>query len=125
MTSNAVPPSVTYPSPNEWLNTVYTITHVTNDAQAIVTCAAHPFTGADALITQLTFKQIVGMLPLNGTTALITEILDSSHFVVNVNTTGYPIYQSGGVICVDTGQPPVEQQGSQFFNTPFQNIANN
>lgn len=124
MTSNAVPPSVTSPSPNEWLQTVYDITNVTNAAKAVVTCAAYPFDSAsDPGITQVTFKQIHGMLPLNGITALITSVLDSSHFEVNVNTTQFPVYQSGGVICIDTGQPPVEQQGAQFFNTPFQNIA--
>lgn len=125
MTNNAVPPSVTPPSPFEWPQTVFSITGVTQDSQAIITCADHPFGSEDPFITQLTFKQIKGMIPLNGITALITEVLDDTRFVVNVNTTQFPVYQSGGVICVDTGQPPVEQQGSQFFNTPFQNIANN
>lgn len=121
--SNAVPPSVTYPSPDEWLTTVYPITGVTKGSTTTIACSAYPFTSSDIDVTQVTFKQIVGMLPLNGITALIIDVPDSSHFVVNVNSTNFPAYQSGGVICIDTGQPPVEQQGAQYFNTPFHNIA--
>lgn len=116
------PPSVTYPSPNEYAETVFPITDITNDSQAVVTCAAYPFTSEDEDITQVTFKQVGGMLPINGITALIINVISSSEFVVNVNTTNFPAYTSGGVICIDTGQPVLEQQGSQWFNTPFQNI---
>lgn len=117
-----IPPSVTYPSPNEFLETVFPITNITNASQAIVTCSAYPFTSQDQLITQITFKQVVGMLPINGITALITKVLSSTQFQVAVDTTNFPVYRSGGVICIDTGQPPVEQQGAQYFNTPWQNI---
>ena len=123
MTSNAVPPSVTPPSPNEWPQTVFPITGITNDSQATVTCAAYPFTSQDQGQTFLTFKQVQGMLPINGITALIQQVIDSSHFTVNVNTTNFPIYRGGGVICIDSGQPPVETVGFQTFNTPFQNTA--
>lgn len=118
----ANPPSVTYPSPNEWPVTIYAITGITNASQAVVTCAAYPFASDDPFITSITFKQVQGMLPINGITALITEVIDSSHFRVNVNTTNFPSYASGGVIAIDTGQPPTEQSGFQVFNTPFQNI---
>ena len=116
------PPSVTYPSPNEWLVTVYPITNITNDSNAIVTCAAYPFSLNDEYITQVTFKQVNGMLPINGITALIIKVVDIAHFIVNINTTGFPTYTSGGVFCIDTGEPPTETVGSQTFNTPFQNI---
>jgi len=117
-----IPPSVTYPSPNEFLETVFPITGITNASQATVTCAAYPFTAEDQLITQITFKQVVGMLPINGITCLITKVLSSTQFQIAVDTTNFPIYRSGGVICIDTGQPPVEKQGAQYFNTPWQNI---
>jgi hypothetical protein len=116
------PPSVTYPSPNEWLVTVYPITGITNETQAGVTCAAYPFAADNTDVTQLTFKQVRGMIPINGLTCLITEVIDAAHFRVNVNTSQFPAYTGGGVICIDTGQPVVEQQGFQFFNTPYQNI---
>lgn len=117
-----IPPSVTYPSPNEFLETVFPITGITKDSQATVTCAAYPFTAKDQFVTQVTFKQVVGMLPINGLTCLITNVLSSTQFQIAVNTTNFPAYVSGGVICIDTGQPPVEQQGAQYFNTPWQNI---
>lgn len=116
------PPSVTYPSPNEWLPTVYPITGITNASQARITCSAYSFGSQDPFVTQLTFKQVQGMIPINGITCLITEVNDSSHFTVDVNTTQFPAYTGGGVICIDTGQPVTETQGAQTFNTPFQNI---
>ncbi len=123
MSSNAVPPSVTPPSPFEWPETVKTITNVTNNSVAQVTCPTHGFTAADQGVTSVMFKQIVGMLPLNGQPGLIQLVIDADHFTVNVNTTFYPVYRSGGVICILTGQPPSETVGFQTFNTPFQNIA--
>lgn len=123
MTSNAVPPSVTPPSPNEWLGTVYPITGITNDSVAKVTCSAYSFTSADENVTSITFKQVVGMIPINGITCRIRQVINSTQFLVDVDTTNFPIYRSGGVICIDTGQPPVQQQGFQYFNTPWQNVA--
>jgi hypothetical protein len=116
------PPSVTYPSPNEWLETVFPITAITNASQAQVTCSAYPFDSADIGITQVMFKQVQGMLPVNGMQGLIIDVIDPSNFVVNINSTQFPAYTSGGVICIDTGEPPVETQGQQTLNTPFHNI---
>lgn len=116
------PPSVTYPSPNEWLDTVFPITGITKAAQARITCTAYSFTQQDVDITQVTFKQVRGMIPINGITCLIIQVIDSSNFIVAVNTTNFPAYTGGGVICIDTGQPPIEQSGAQTFNTPWQNI---
>lgn len=123
MSSNAVPPSVTPPSPDEWPQTVKTITNVTNDSVATVTCPTHGFTSADEGQTSVMFKQVVGMLPINGVPGLIQQVVDVDTFTVNINTTNFPIYRSGGVICILTGQPVTETQGFQTFNTPFQNIA--
>lgn len=123
MASNAVPPSVTPPSPYEWPQTVKTITNITTDSQAKVTCPTHGFTSADIGQTSVMFLQVKGMLPINGLPGVIQQIVDADNFVVNVNTTFFPIYRSGGVISILTGQPPVETVGFQTFNTPFQNIA--
>ena len=116
-----IPPSVTYPSPNEYLQTVFPITGITNSSQAIITCS-YAFGPTDPFITQVTFKQVQGMLPINGITALITNVISPTQFTVSIDTTNFPPYVSGGVICIDTGQPPVETVGSQTFNTPWQNI---
>lgn len=115
------PPSVTYPSPNEFLETVYPITAITNDNSATITCSSYPFSSSDPGLTSVTFKQVSGMLPINGQTTLI-QTVSGNNFTVNINTTNYPAYVSGGVICIDTGQPPTQTQGFQTFNTPWQNI---
>lgn len=125
MTSNAVPPSVTYPSPNEWpQDLVKTISNITRNSVATVTVTDHGFTSTSEGTTFVCFKQVRGMLQINGLNALIQQVIDTSNFTVNVNTTNFSNYVSGGVIIVDSGLPPVEQQGFQYFNTPFQNVAN-
>lgn len=123
MASNAVPPSVTSPSPFEWPNTVQSISGITNDKMAIVHCVGHGFNSADESITSLMFQQVKGMLPINGLPAVIQKVVDDDHFIVNIDTTQFPIYRGSGIVSILTGEPPVEKQSFQYFNTPFQNIA--
>lgn len=123
MTSNAVPPSVTPPSPNEYANTIKPITGISNASQAKITSAAHGFTSADVGLTFVMPLQVQGMLPINGVPGLIQSVIDSDNFTVNITTTFFPVYRSGGVISILTSEPPTEQQGFQVFNRPFQNIA--
>lgn len=125
MASNAVPPSVTPPSPDEWpQDYVKTITGITKDSEATVTITDHGFTSADEGVTFVCFKQVVGMIQINGLNALIQSVVDTDNFKVNVNSTNFYTYQSGGVAIVDTSLPPTQQSGFQVFNRPFQNIAN-
>jgi len=125
MTSNAVPPSVTPPSPDEWpQDLVKTISDITRDSQATVTVVDHGFDSSNEGMTFICFKQVQGMLQINGLDALIQKVIDDDNFTVNINTTGFHDYMSGGVIIVDSGLPPTQQSGFQVFNRPFQNIAN-
>jgi hypothetical protein len=125
MTSNAVPPSVTPPSPDEWpQDLIKSITNITKDSIATVTVPGHGFDALNEGLTFICFKQVQGMLQINGLDALIQQVLDNDNFTVNINTLGFYDYRGGGVIIVDSGLPPIQQSGSQFFNTPFQNIAN-
>lgn len=122
--SNAVPPSVTFPSPNEWLDTVQSISGITRDREANVTSTAHTFDSSDIGITSIMFKQVQGMLPINGMTGVIQSIVDADNFTVNINSTNFPIYRgSSGVVITLTGEPPTETQSFQTFNTPWQNIG--
>jgi hypothetical protein len=66
MTSNAIPPSVTPPSPDEWPQTIRTVTGITNAAQAQITSVAHGLTSADVAITSVDFMQVQGMIQING-----------------------------------------------------------
>lgn len=124
MTSNAVPPSVTPPSPNEWpQDLIKPVTGISKDSQAKVTSVAHGFTSADVGVTFVMLKQVKGMIQINGINALIQSIVDADHFTININSTNFYPYSSAGVVIVDSGEPPSETQGFQTFNTPFQNIA--
>ena len=125
MASNAVPPSVTPPSPYEWpQDLILYMTGVTKNNQAYVTCPGHGFTSADQQTTFICFKQVEeGCLQINGLNALIQKVIDVDTFTVNIDSTNFYAYQSGGVVIVDSGRPPVQQQGAQVFNRPFQNIA--
>lgn len=121
--SNAIPPSVTPPSPNEWPNTLRTITGIANGNITTVTVPSHGFTDANDGITTVMFLQVRGMVQINGMPGLILSIIDTSNFTVNIDSTNFYAYTSGGVISIVTGQPPTEQESFQTFNTPFQNIA--
>lgn len=125
MSSNAVPPSVTPPSPNEWpQDLIKPITGITKNSVAQVTSVGHGFTSEDAGQTFIMFKQVKGMIQINGLNALIQTIVDDDNFTININTTNFYTYVSDGVLIVDTGLPAVQRQGFQYFNRPFQNIAN-
>lgn len=124
MTSNAIPPSVTYPSPNEWpQDLIKNISNITRNNFAKVTSVAHGFTVLDKGITFVMFKQVRGMIQINARNALIQSIIDVDNFTVNIDSTNFYNYVSDGVIIVDSGSPPIQQQGFQVFNRPFQNVA--
>lgn len=125
MPSNAVPPSVTPPSPNEWpQDLVKNITNITRDSQATVTVPDHGFNSTSEGQTFIMFKQVFGMKQINGLDAIIQKVLDADTFTVNVNTTNFYDYLGNGVIVVDSDLPPVQQSGFQYYNRPFQNVAN-
>ncbi len=125
MSSNAVPPSVTYPSPNEWpQDLIKTITNITRDSVATITVPSHDLTSADVGTTFVMFKQVVGMIQINGLNALLQSIVDDDRVTVNINTTNFYNYVSDGVMILDTQIPALQQAGFQYFNRPFQNIAN-
>ena len=125
MTSNAVPPSVTPPSPNEWpQDLVKQITNISQDSQAVITVPNHGFTSLDEGQTFVSFHTVEGMLQINHLDAIIQKVIDANNFTVNINTTNFFLYRGQGVLLVESGLPPVQQQGFQYFNTPFQNIAN-
>lgn len=122
--SNAISTSVTYPSPNEWpQDLIKTITGITRDSSATVTVVAHGFTSSSQGVTFVSFKQVRGMIQINGMNALIQKVVDSDHITVNIDSTNFSNYTSGGVLIVDSGLPPTQTESFQTFNRPFQNTA--
>lgn len=117
------PPSVTFPSPNEWPDTLKNITGITKAREAILTVVDHGFTAADQGITTVDILQVRGMTQINHQPGRIQLIIDPDNFSVNIDSTNYYSYTGGGVISIVTGTPPTEQASFQVFNTPFQNIA--
>lgn len=123
MSSNAVPPSVTPPSPNEWPETIRSLTGITNGSITTVTCPDHGFITEDEGVTSVMFKQVEGMIQINGMNAIVQLVIDTNTFTVNIDSTNFYTYTANGVIVIDSGTPPVQEASFQFFNTPFQNIA--
>lgn len=117
------PPPVTPPSPNEWPNTIRTVTGISQGNITTVTAPDHGFTSDDQNVTTVMFKQVIGMYQINGMPGRILTVIDTDSFTVNINSTNFYPYISDGVICIDTGTPAIQQQSFQTFNTPFQNIA--
>ena len=111
--SNSVPPSVTYPSPNEWPNSVRVITGITKEANARVTSPLHGFTSADENITVIDFHQVKGMIQINTLPATILKIIDPNNFTINLNTSDFFTYTSGGQLIIVAGNSPYD---------PYQNV---
>lgn len=120
--SNPIAPSVVPPSPFEWPDTIRIVTNITKDREAVVICPSHGFTSEDENVTTVGFLQVKGMIQINGLPGVIQKVIDANTFTVNINTSQFFPYVSDGVISIETGTPPIEQTGSQWFNTPFQNI---
>ena len=113
--SRIIPPSVTYPSPNEWPNAVRTITNITRANNAQVTSTDHGFTqGDDSGITGINFTQVQGMIQINARYGIIQTVIDTDNFTVNINSTDFFAYTSGGQLQIVSGHAPYD---------PFQNIA--
>jgi hypothetical protein len=107
------PPAVVYPSPNEWPNSVRAITNITNAANAVVESALHGFVAADQGKTIITFHSVKGMIQINGLPGTVVRVIDPNYFTVNINTTDFFSYVSGGQFCIVAGLSPYD---------PFQNI---
>ena len=113
-----------------------TITGISQAAQASVT-ATHNFTSQDVGVTVVTFHQVVGMIQINTLSGVIQSVTSTTSFTVNINTTAFSAYTSGGIANVITGRPalqggsltsgnalgfpPNQQATSQVLNTALFN----
>jgi len=104
------------------VNTNLTITGISKAANASIT-ATHAFTSADIGVTTVTFHGINGMTQMNTLSGVIQSVTSTTSFTVNINSTNFSTYTSGGIANVITGEPPSTTSGFQIFNTPLSNTS--
>ncbi len=104
------------------VNTNLTITGISKAANASIT-ATHAFTSADVGVTTVTFHGVVGMTQINGLSGLIQSVTSTTSFTVNINSTSFTTYVSGGIANIITGVPAVTTTGFQVYNTPLLNVG--
>lgn len=99
-----------------------TITGISQAANASIT-ATHSFTTADIGVTWVTFSGVVGMTQINTLRGQITGVTSTTSFTVNINSTSFTAWGSGGIANVITGAPVTTQFGSQVQMTPQHNLG--
>lgn len=104
------------------VNTNLTITGISKAANASIT-ATHAFTSADVGVTTVTFHGVVGMTQINGLSGVIQSVTSTTSFTVNINSTSFTTYGSGGIANVITGTPATTTTGFQTYNTPLLNTS--
>lgn len=103
-------------------NTNLTITGISKAANASIT-ATHAFTSADIGVTTVTFHGINGMTQMNTLSGVIQSVTSTTSFTVNIDSTNFSTWTSGGIANVITGEPPSTTTGFQIYNTPLFNTA--
>ena len=104
------------------VNTNLTITGISKAANASIT-ATHAFTSADIGVTTVTFHGINGMVQMNTLTGVIQSVTSTTSFTVNINSTNFTTWTSGGIANIITGVPPTTTTGFQTYNTPLLNVG--
>ncbi len=84
-----------------------TITGISAAANASIT-ATHNFTSADIGVTVVSFHNVVGMTQINTLSGVIQSVTSTTSFTVNINSTGFTAYGSGGIANVVTGRPALQ-----------------
>ncbi len=104
------------------VNTNLTITGISKAVNASIT-ATHAFTSADIGVTTVTIHGVVGMNQINTLSGVIQSVTSTTSFTVNINSTNFSTYSSGGIANVITGVPPSTTTGFQIYNTPLYNTS--
>lgn len=84
-----------------------TITGISKAANASIT-ATHAFTSDDIGVTVVSFHNVVGMTQINTLSGVIQSVTSTTSFTVNINTTSFTTYSSGGIANVVTGIPALQ-----------------
>lgn len=131
ISSNGITPYVTVPGteyvpltglPSGATDVSLTITGISKAVNASIT-ATHAFTAADVGVTTVGFHGVVGMTQINTLTGVIQSVTSTTSFTVNINTTNFTSYSSGGIATIITGVPALTTTGFQTYNTPLYNVG--
>lgn len=109
ISSNGVTPYSTADG-SLYASTNLTITGISKAANASIT-ATHAFTSADIGVTVVSFHNVVGMTQINGLSGVIQSVTSTTSFTVNINSTSFTTYGSGGIANVVTGNYPYPLMG--------------
>lgn len=109
ISTNGVTPLIT-PDSSIYAATNLTITDISKAANASIT-ATHAFTAADIGVTVVSFHNVVGMTQINTLSGVIQSVTSTTSFTVNINSTNFTSYVSGGIANVVTGNYPYPLQG--------------
>ena len=108
--------------PSGAVNTNLTITGISKAANASIT-ATHAFTSADIGVTTVTIHYVKGMTQINTLSGVIQSVTSTTSFTVNIDSTNFSTWTSGGVANIITGVPPTTTTGFQVYNTPLLNVG--
>ncbi len=106
LSSNGVTPYSTADS-SLYTSTNLTITGISAAANASIT-ATHAFTTDDVGVTVVSFHGIVGMTQMNTLSGIIQSVTSTTSFTVNINSTSFTTYVSGGIANIVTGSPALQ-----------------
>lgn len=106
LATNGVTPYQT-PDASLYTSTNLTITGISKAANASIT-ATHAFTAKDVGVTTVSFHGVVGMTQINTLSGVIQSITSTTSFTVNINTTAFTTYGSGGIANIVTGSPALQ-----------------
>ena len=104
------------------LSTNLVITGISQAANASIT-ATHSFTSADVGVTVVTFHNVVGMTQINTLSGVIQSVTSTTSFTVNINSTNFTAYVSGGIANVITGAPANTLYGNVSLPTAEANLG--
>lgn len=108
--------------PSGATSTSLTITGISKALNASIT-ATHAFTAADIGVTTVTISGVVGMSQINTLRGVIQSVSSTTSFTVNINSTNFSSWVSGGYANIITGVPPSTTSGFQIYNTPQYNVS--
>lgn len=90
-----------------YTSTNLTITAISQAANASIT-ATHAFTSDDVGVTVVSFHNVVGMTQINTLSGIIQSVTSTTSFTVNINSTSFTAYTSGGIANIVTGSPALQ-----------------